>query len=118
VAAELIGELTAIDKKIKAANKQLTELVAATGGNLLQLTGIGPSGADQLLGDIGDINRFASRGNFASWNGTAPIEPPPAANTTADYRAPATGASTASCTSWPSCSCATTLKTAPTTAAN
>jgi transposase len=74
LAAELITELTGIDKKIKAANTQLTELVHATGSTLLQLNGIGPSGAARLLGDIGDIGRFASRGHFASWNGTAPID--------------------------------------------
>jgi transposase len=27
-----------------------------------------------LLGDIGDIHRFASRGHFASCNGTAPLD--------------------------------------------
>jgi transposase len=74
LAGELITELTAIDKKIKAANRQLTELVHATGSNLLQLYGIGPSGAARLIGDIGDIARFASRGHFASWNGTAPLD--------------------------------------------
>ena len=35
---------------------------------------IGPSGAARLLGDIGDIRRFASRAHFASCNGTAPID--------------------------------------------
>jgi transposase len=30
----------------------------------------------RLLGDIGDISRFAGRGHFASWNGTAPIDAP------------------------------------------
>ncbi|MGX7671035.1 IS110 family RNA-guided transposase [Plantactinospora sp. DSM 117369] len=74
LASELITELASIDKKIKAANTQLTELVEATGSNLLELTGIGPSGAARLIGDIGDIHRFASRGHFASWNGTAPID--------------------------------------------
>jgi transposase len=74
LAAELITELAVIDKKIKTANKQLTELVAAAGSSLLQLNGIGPSGAARLLGDIADISRFASRGHSASWNGTAPIE--------------------------------------------
>jgi transposase len=74
LAGELITELTAIDKKIKTANRQLTELVHATGSNLLQLYGIGPSGAARLIGDIGDIARFASRGHFASWNGTAPLD--------------------------------------------
>jgi transposase len=66
--------LAVIDKKIKAADKQLTELVQATGSGLQNLNGIGPSGAASLLGDVADINRFASRGHFASWNGTAPID--------------------------------------------
>jgi transposase len=74
LASELIGELAAIDKKIKAADQQLTELVAAAGSSLQQLHGIGPSGAARLLGDIADIARFASRGHFASWNGTAPLD--------------------------------------------
>jgi transposase len=71
---ELVGELEAIDKKIKAAKKQLTELVEATGSTLLELNGIGPSGAARPLGDIGDVARFPTRGHFASWNGTAPID--------------------------------------------
>jgi transposase len=74
LAAELIGELAAIDKKIKTANAQLTDLVKAAGSGLQQLTGIGPSGAARLLGDVADITRFASRAHFASYNGTAPLE--------------------------------------------
>jgi transposase len=74
LAAELLGELAALDKKITAADKQLTALVDAAGSSLQQLTGIGPAGAARLLGDIGDVHRFASRSHFASWNGTAPID--------------------------------------------
>ena len=74
LAVELVEELTAIDAKIKAAKKQLTALVAETGSSLPELNGIGPSGAARLLGDIGDIHRFATAGHFASWNGTAPLD--------------------------------------------
>jgi transposase len=74
LASELIHELTLIDKKIKVANQELTELVATTGSRLQDLHGIGPSGAARLLGDIGDVTRFASRDHFASWNGTAPLD--------------------------------------------
>jgi len=74
LAAELIAELEGIDKKIKAAKKHLTELVEATGSTLLDLNGIGPSGAARLLGDIGDVSRFPTKAHFASWNGTAPID--------------------------------------------
>lgn len=74
LASELITELAVIDKKIKNANKELTELVKATGSQLQNLNGIGPSGAARLIGDVGDIDRFTTRGHFASWNGTAPID--------------------------------------------
>jgi transposase len=74
LASELIHELAVIDKKIKIADAELTELVKTTGSTLQELTGIGPSGSARLLGDIGDISRFTPRGHFASWNGTAPID--------------------------------------------
>jgi transposase len=74
LASELIHELVVIDKKIKVAKQELTELVGSTGSRLLELHGIGPSGAARLLGDIGDVRRFGSRAHFASWNGTAPID--------------------------------------------
>ncbi|GAA4565254.1 IS110 family transposase [Micromonospora coerulea] len=72
--SELITELVQVDKKIKAADKELNELVATTGSSLQNLNGIGPSGAARLIGDVADISRFATRGHFASWNGTAPLD--------------------------------------------
>jgi transposase len=74
VAAELIADLERIYQRKKAANKELTELVAATGTTVMALHGIGPSGAARLLVDVGDITRFPNRAHFASWNGTAPID--------------------------------------------
>jgi transposase len=74
LARELIDELTATDAKIRAADKHLRQLVAATGSSLGELNGIGPSGSARLIGDIGDIGRFRTAAHFASWNGTAPIE--------------------------------------------
>jgi len=49
VAAELIGDLERIYQRKKAANKELKELVAETGTTLMDLYGIGPSGAARLL---------------------------------------------------------------------
>ena len=74
VAAELVADLERIYARKKAANKELTELLAATGTSLLDLHGIGPSGAARLLVEVGDITRFPNRDHFASWNGTAPID--------------------------------------------
>jgi transposase len=74
VAAELIGDLERVYQRKKAADKELTALLATTGTSLTELPGIGPSGAARLLVDVGDITRFPDRGHFASWNGTAPID--------------------------------------------
>jgi transposase len=74
VAAELIGDLERIYARKKAANKELSALLVATGTTLTDLNGIGPSGAARLLVDVGDITRFPSKAHFASWNGTAPID--------------------------------------------
>lgn len=74
LAAELVEELDVVDARIRTAKKQLTVLVAETGSGLLTLNGIGPSGAARLLGDVGDVSRFPTRGHFASWNGTAPLD--------------------------------------------
>jgi transposase len=74
VAAELVADLERIYARKKAANKELTDLLAATGTTLLDLHGIGPTGAARLLVEVGDITRFSTKAHFASWNGTAPID--------------------------------------------
>ncbi|MEV6487231.1 transposase [Actinoplanes sp. NPDC051633] len=61
-------------QRSKQADKELKGLVAATGTTLMDLHGIGPSGAARLLVEVGTITRFPDRGHFASWNGTAPID--------------------------------------------
>jgi transposase len=74
VAAELISDLERIYARKKAADKELRQLVTETGSRLMDLAGIGPSGAARLLVEVADITRFPDRGHFASWNGTAPID--------------------------------------------
>ncbi|UFN45216.1 IS110 family RNA-guided transposase [Nocardioides okcheonensis] len=74
VAAELVADLERIYARKKEANKELTELVKATGTTLLDLHGIGPTGAARLLVEVGDITRFPNKAHFASWNGTAPLD--------------------------------------------
>ncbi|QSR24167.1 IS110 family transposase [Nocardioides aromaticivorans] len=74
VAAELIADLERVYKRSKEADKELKQLVVATGTTLMDLHGIGPSGAARLLVEVGDITRFPDRDHFASWNGTAPID--------------------------------------------
>ncbi|WP_410615844.1 hypothetical protein [Amycolatopsis sp. lyj-109] len=57
LAVELIAELETIDKKTKAADRDLRELVIARGSTLLDLHGIGPSGAADAL--IGLLEHYA-----------------------------------------------------------
>jgi transposase len=74
VAAELIADLERVYRRSKEADKELKRQLAATGTSLMDLNGIGPSGAARLLVEVGDITRFPDRDHFASWNGTAPID--------------------------------------------
>jgi transposase len=70
----VLAELITIDRRIKTADQELNELIDTTGSTLRELHGIGASTAARLLGDVGDIARFAARGRFPSWNGTAPLD--------------------------------------------
>ena len=74
VALELVVDLERVYQRKKQANKELIALLKTTDTDLLDLHGIGPSGAARLLVEVGDITRFPNRGHFASWTGTAPID--------------------------------------------
>jgi transposase len=73
-ARELVEDLATIYARTKAADKELKDLVTETGSSLMDLHGIGPSGAARLLVEVGDITRFPDRNHFASWTGTAPVD--------------------------------------------
>jgi transposase len=74
VAAELIGDPERVDRRQKAADKALQQLVEATGSTLMSLPGMGPQGAARLLVEVRDVTRFPTAAHFASWTGTAPID--------------------------------------------
>src|SRR5665811_1119217 len=74
IALELVVDLERIYARKKQANKELVTLLKTTGTGLLDLHGIGPTGAARLLVEVGNITRFPNRGHFASWTGTAPID--------------------------------------------
>ena len=114
VAAELVSDLERIYKRRKAADQELIELVGSTGTSLLDLQGIGPSGAARLLVEVGDITRFPDKNHFASWNGTAPIDASSGDHVRHRLSGPGTVRSTGCCTSWPPSSCATPPRDAPT----
>ena len=59
--AELIADLERIYARKKVADKELNELVVATATGLLDLSGIGPSGAAGLLGPDQDDREAGGR---------------------------------------------------------
>jgi transposase len=74
LAAELLADLVAVEKRIKASTKELKAMVQASGSSLMELPGVGPVVAARALADTGDVARFADRNRFASWTGTAPLD--------------------------------------------
>jgi transposase len=74
LAADLVEDLTAVDRKLKDLDERLREAVEATGTTLTQIKGVGVATAAMVLGEVGDIRRFASKHHFATYNGTAPRE--------------------------------------------
>ena len=74
LAAELLTELVAIERKVKASTTELKAAVQASGSHLMDLPGVGPVIAARVLADVGDVARFADRNRFASWTGTAPLD--------------------------------------------
>ena len=74
LAAELLDDMRGLDARIRESKKKLAVAVKASGTSLTELFGVGPVVAATVIGDAGDVARFASRNHFASYDGTAPIE--------------------------------------------
>lgn len=74
IAGELVDDIAALDTALKASKKRITVAVAASGTTLTDIVGIGPICAAIIIGYTGDIDRFATKGHFATYNATAPIE--------------------------------------------
>ena len=74
LAAGLTEDLRGVGIRIRETRKKLTEAVRAAGTCLTGLFGVGPVIAAAVIGGVRAVSRFASRDNFASCNGTAPVE--------------------------------------------
>jgi transposase len=74
LAADLLEDLRRADEQLRETYKKLAAAVQATGTRLTEIFGVGPVIAATVIGEAGDVSRFASRDAFAACNGTAPIE--------------------------------------------
>ena len=74
VAVELVADLRRLDDQLRDTKERIAAAVKASKTTLTELFGVGPIVAAIVIGDVGDVARFASRDAFAAYNGTAPIE--------------------------------------------
>jgi transposase len=63
-----------LDAQLKESHRRIRVAVKASGTTLTDLFGVGPIIACYLIGFTGDVGRFPSRDQFATYNGTAPVE--------------------------------------------
>jgi hypothetical protein len=74
LARDLVEDIRGVDERRRDVKKLLAGLVAASRSTVSEVYGVGPVVAATVLGDVGDVRRFASKDAFAAYNGTAPIE--------------------------------------------
>jgi transposase len=74
LAGQFLDDLRNLDAQLRGTKKKLAAAVRASGTTLTEIFGVGPVIAGTVIGDAGDVSRFATRDHFAACNGTAPIE--------------------------------------------
>jgi transposase len=74
LAEQLLTDLRRIDIQRRDIQHKLATTVRASGTTVTEIFGVGPAVAAAVIGDTGDISRFASKDHFAAYNGTAPVE--------------------------------------------
>jgi transposase len=74
LASEVLRDVRTLERKITDLNGRIEAEVEASGTTLTQIFGIGSILAARIIGTVGDVARFPSRGHFASYSGTAPLE--------------------------------------------
>jgi transposase len=74
LAREHLADMHRLDADIDAIKIRIRDAVTESGTTLCELHGVGPVVAAIVLGHVHDIARFRTRAQFASYNGTAPIE--------------------------------------------
>jgi transposase len=74
LASEVLRDVRTLDRKIANLNARIEAEVEASGTTLTQIFGVGPILAATIIGAVGEVARFPSKGHFASYSGTAPVE--------------------------------------------
>ena len=72
LAGQFLADLRRIDAQRRDVQRKLAAAVRASGTTVTEVFGVGPAVAAAVIGDTGDVSRFASKDHFAAYNGTAP----------------------------------------------
>ncbi len=74
LASELLRDIRALERKTAKLNDRLQEEIEASATTLTEIFGVGPLLAAKIIGLVGNVARFPSKGHFASYAGVAPVE--------------------------------------------
>jgi transposase len=74
LAVDLVGEVHRLDRRIAAVGEQISAAVEDSGTSLTRLFGVGDLVAAKILARVGQVDRFPTAAQFASYAGVAPIE--------------------------------------------
>jgi len=74
VAREVADDIAHLDEKLTISKKRIALAISASGTSLTDIVGVGPVGAATIIGYTKDVTRFPTRGHYATYNATAPIE--------------------------------------------
>ncbi len=74
IAGELLADWRWLHRRIPDIAQRIRDALAAHGCTLTQIYGIGDVGAATIVAIVGDVRRFPTRGHFAAFNGTAPLD--------------------------------------------
>jgi len=81
VAREVVDDVARLDEILRAPKKWIAVAAQASGTSVTDNVGIGPIGAATIIGYTKDIIRLPTKGHYATYNATAPIEVSSAGNT-------------------------------------
>ena len=74
IAREFSADIDRYNELLASSKRRIEAALAASASSLRDIHGCGPICAAMIVGYTGDIDRFATKAHFASYNATAPIE--------------------------------------------
>jgi transposase len=116
LASEILRDVRALDRKIADLSGRIEAEVETSGTTLTEIFGVGPILAAKIIGTVGDVGRFPTKGTSPPTQARRPWRPQAGRWCATGSRWPATDTSTMLCTWWRYARPGRTLRAGPTTA--